>query len=107
MDKIRGADFYQEKIELTTEQKKAWTQLVRAINKCKKEKIHFYQCMEYLGGLNGKNVRDVGDSIVVSCGKDKSSDAPNCLQHLSFPRVTTACSFADDSHFVLLTDEEW
>ena len=104
---VRDTDFYQSKINLTTEQKKAWSQLVRAVNKCHKEKIFFYQVLDSLCGLNGKNVHDVGDSIILSKGKNTAIDAPNCLQILSFPSVKTACSFADDNHFVLLEDEEW
>ena len=107
MPRIRDADFYQEKIELTPEQKKAWGQLVRAINKCKKEKIYFYQVIEQLGGLNGKNVKSIVDSLSLSPGSNTSVGAPNCLQFLSFPRVDTVSSWADDNHFVLLKDEEW
>ena len=33
----RTEDFYQEQIDLTTDQKKAWKSLIRAINKCKKK----------------------------------------------------------------------
>jgi hypothetical protein len=29
-----------------------------------------------------------------------------CLQWLSYPGVETACSFADDLHYVVLKDEE-
>ena len=54
MDKHIDQDYYQGKIELTPEQKKAWTQLVRAVNRCKKEKIYFYQNIDSLGGLNGR-----------------------------------------------------
>ncbi len=88
---------YQEAINLNEEQKKAWKQLVRAINKCKKEHIFFYQCLEDLGGLNGNNVSTIG----IDSG-DYGDD--NCLQGLSYPRVETSCSFADDNHFVILKD---
>ena len=107
MPEVRGVDFYQSKISLTPDQKKAWAQLARAVHKCRKEKIFFYQVLDTLCGLNGKNVCDVMDSIALSKGKNTSGDAPNCLQILSFPSIKTACSFADDSHFVLLNDEDW
>ena len=106
-EEVRDVDFYQSKIDLTPAQKKAWSQLVRAVNLCRKENIRFYQVLEHLCGLNGRNVRDVGDSTILSEGKDTSGIAPNCLHNLYFPSVKTECSFADDNHFVLLDDENW
>lgn len=92
---------YQDKIKLTETQRKAWTQLVRAINKCKKENIYFYQVLETLCGLNGNNVHCVeGDTDFDHRGK--TSNSPDCLQYLDFPTVKTTCSFADDNHFVVL-----
>ena len=100
----KDAEYYQRKISLTPEQRKAWTQLVRAINRCKKEKIFFYQVLEHLGGLNGHNVHTVeGDSD--KDHQDKTCDSPSCLQYKNFPSVVTACSFADDNHFIVLKDE--
>ena len=99
MNKHIDQAYYQELIELTPEQKKAWTQLVRAVNRCKKEKIYFYQNLDSLGGLNGRNVAEVVD------GLNTRGDAPNCLQYLDYPTVKTSCSFADDDHFVILHGE--
>ncbi|MEN8237427.1 MAG: hypothetical protein ABFQ95_07815 [Pseudomonadota bacterium] len=72
--------------------------------KCKKENIYFYQCLEHLSGLNGHNVKDVGDSCLMIGG---NCNSPNCLQYMSPPSTDVACSFADDDHFVLLKDEFW
>lgn len=94
---MKTAEEYQDAIELTPEQKKAFTALVRAVNRCKKENIYFYQCLETLGALNGNNVRCVDEGG--PCG------APNSLQHMDFPKVRTECSFADDTHYVTLHDE--
>lgn len=104
---VRDADFYQSKIDLTPEQKKAWSQLERAVSKCHKEKIFFYQIVDKLCGLNGRNVQTVADYGALPNGRMVSGDSPNCLQILSFPSVQTTCSFADDNHFVLLNDEDW
>ena len=87
-------EFYQEKINLTPAQVKAWTQLVRAVGRCKKENIYFYQCLETLCGLNGHNVHEVGDSISLPGGMDLLS--PSCLGNKCYPQVETSCSFADD-----------
>ena len=108
MTEVRDSDFYQRKIALTPEQKKAWSQLVRSVNKCRKEKIFFYQVLDSLCGLNGRNVQTVADyGALPNDGRMVSRDSPNCLQILAFPSVKTSCSFADDNHFVLLNDEYW
>lgn len=101
---IRDNEYYQEMIELNAEQKKAFNSLKRAISKCRKANIYFYQSMDNLSGLNGHNVFDV------CTDEDKGfrgsrSDSPNCIQSKAYPTVITECSFADDSHFVLLHDE--
>ena len=100
----RNDEYYQKKIALTISQKKAWTQLVRAVNKCKKENIYFYQCLEHLGGLNGDNVRDIGDDVLI---RGLHSESPQCLQFKDYPSVDTSCSFADDNHYVILDDENF
>ncbi len=73
--------------------------MARAVRKCKKENIYFYQCLESLGGLNGNNVLDIQTDV--ENPKGESLD-PNCLQFLSYPEVKTDCSFADDNHFIVL-----
>lgn len=91
----------QELIDLTPAQMKAWKALESAVKLCKKEKIFFYQCLDTLHGLNGRNVKNV-------VGDEKSDGMQGrdecCLQWLSYPSVTTACSFADDNHYVVLKD---
>jgi len=98
----RDEEFYQAAIELTTAQAKAFVALQRAVKACEKANVFFYQNLESLGALNGNNVHSVG------CSDDFSGhdiDSPNCLQYKSFPTVRTACSYADDNHFLLLHDE--
>lgn len=88
-------DDYQDAIDLTHKQELAFNALVRAVKRCESENIYFYQCLEKLNALNGNNVLAVTDD-----GGD--FDSPNCLQALGCPSVETACSFADDSHYVEL-----
>ena len=76
--------------------------MVRAVKKCKKENIYFYQCLENLGDLNGNNVFDIQTDIEHPNG---NSLDPDCLQVLSFPEVKTVCSFSDDNHFVVLKEK--
>ncbi len=104
MTEERDLEYYQGKIDLTPEQKKAWTQLVKAINKCRKEKIYFYQNLEHLHGLNGKNVRTVVGS---NDFRVTPADESRCFHNgLSAPYVKTVCSFADDDHYVFLHEDE-
>lgn len=92
----------QELVDLTPEQKKAWTALVRAVNRCKKENILFYQVLEKLYGLNGKYV----DVIVDDSNERLYELRDDCnLQDLCLPFVKTECSFADDTHFVILKEK--
>jgi HD-like signal output (HDOD) protein len=91
-------DEVQQKIELTDKQKKAWTQLVRAVNRCSKEKIFLYQVLENLGGLNGHNVISV-ENIE---NTEHTYDSGHNLQNLLYPTVTTDCGWADDTHVVIL-----
>ncbi len=99
METIKDHEYYQNKIDLNQAQRKAWTALVRAVNRCKKENIYFYQMLEHLGGLNGNNVDTINTDVEK---KNGSSSDPDCLQSMLYPHVTTCCSFADDNHFVVL-----
>lgn len=85
----------QELITLTPLQIKAWRQLESAVRKCKKEKIYFYQVLEKLYGLNGINVRTVTEGV-----QDESN--PFWLMDKDIPHIPTSCSWADDSHYVVL-----
>lgn len=89
----------QEKINLTGGQQKAWTQLVRAVKKCNKEKVFFYQVIEYVSPLNGKNVADVMTEVDEGYRRRDSLD-PLCLQHLDYPVIKMGSPLADDNHFV-------
>jgi hypothetical protein len=93
----------QERIELTPDQKKAFTALVKAVNRCTKTGIFFYQVLESLGALNGNGFRDIvlEDDRLVGV-PNKCFEVERCLQHLSYPSVNTACGFADDDHFIRL-----
>ena len=94
-------DDYQEAIQLTDAQNKAFNKLIRAIKDCKKTKVYFYQNMEHLGALNGNNVLSIGTTSDPEL-KNYDSNSPSCLQYKSYPNIQTACSFADDNHFIVL-----
>ena len=95
-------DAIQSKIELTPDQRKAWTQLVRAINRCKKENVFFYQVLETLNGLNGHNVRTVRccNDKRLSGSIEQVYEDDRRLDFYDYPSVDTTCSFADDTHYV-------
>ena len=96
-------EYYQEKIELTPKQMKAWKSLERAMRKCKKENIYFYQVLETLYGLNGHNVKTIDDWELY--GRRTYTNENANLQTLAYPSVYTVDSLADDTHFVILKEE--
>lgn len=94
----------QRKISLTSKQSKAFASLVRAVGRCRKENIFFYQNLETLSALNGLNVASVTDSIGMhrSVRDFNEDNDPRCLQRLYYPSVKTECSWTDDNHYVIL-----
>ena len=99
--KIEGetVEQVQEKVNLTAKQKKAWAQLVRAVNKCKEENILFYQVLETLMGLNGNEVIAVENAEYVG----HSVYSHRALVVAVAPHVGIdmgGSSFADDVHVV-------
>jgi len=93
---------YQRAIELTSEQEKAFASLQRAVLKCKKANIFFYQCLKKLGALNGNNVSGISDDEDY---RGRSATHPSCLQYKSYPIVEITDSWADDNHYIELCDE--
>jgi len=98
-------DDYQEAIELTPAQSRAWKQLERAVNRCKKEGVYFYQVLETVCGLNGKNVADVMTDVDKNIPGWELCKA-SCLQWLSYPTVSMGSPLADDRHYVRLKAEQ-
>lgn len=92
-------DEIQEKIELTPTQEKTFNSLIRAIKRCEKEKIAFYQVLNTLGALNGHNVIKVEDCIDRP-DKDHRNFEPTILHWLDFPTIKISDAWADDTHFV-------
>lgn len=90
----------QELIDLTPEQKKAFSALQRAVKRCLKENVCFYQTLETLYGLNGNNVSDVSPEYGEAHGLNGDNEAVNFIM----PSVDTICSFADDDHYVYFHD---
>ncbi len=94
-DDIMDKEFVQEKIDLTPEQEKAFRSLERAVKKCRKANIYFYQVLETLGALNGHNVAKI-DNIEnhrnINWGDSRD------LNNLAYPYVKTADSWADGTH---------
>lgn len=83
--------------DLTKEQQQAFNSLSRALKKCEKANIHWYQVLETLHPLNGD---------VVECVRDLGTHEKMPLD--AFPlgesyiqSVITDCSWADDTHYVV------
>jgi hypothetical protein len=98
---------YQKAIDLTEEQEKAWKSLERAIKKCKKENIYFYQVLDSIGGLNGDNVLTIYDDCQKLISSHyKFNDDENCLNcTLDYPSISVVSGWADDCHYVRLKCE--
>ena len=89
-------DEVQELIDLTPKQQKSFNALVRAVKRCEKENVYFYQVLDRLGALNGHNVLAVTDDLDYS--------DPTSLQHLFYPIIGLTDAWADDTHFVKLKE---
>ena len=88
----------EELIKLNPEQQNAFNRLKRAVAACKKSNIYFYQVLESLHCLNGDNVQTVEDIDRT----DFKYEDPRNLQYLNYQTVKTDCSWADDTHVVIL-----
>ena len=101
----------QEKINLTPKQKKAFDSFIRAVKRCKKENIYFYQVLESVGALNGNNVDSVDEEEYYFMmypekrrpSVDEEFDS-TCLHNLDYPEINITCSWADDTHYVKLKE---
>jgi hypothetical protein len=102
MKNIKTKDKVQELIDLTPKQKKAFAGLIRAVKRCYKENVFFYQVLERIGGLNGNNIDDIMTDVEYP---DSDYFDPICLQGLEYPCINIVCSFADDNHFVKLKED--
>lgn len=92
---------YQQAIDLTPEQKRAFSSLKRAVTRCRQANVYFYQVLDTLNALNGNNVQSViTDEDAQSRGFTR--DHPSCLAFLDYPHVETTGAFADDAHFIVL-----
>jgi len=98
---MMNRDEVQEKIELNTEQRKAFNAFIRAVKRCKKEGVFFYSVLGNVGGLNGENVDDIMTIIEFP---NADSNHPSCLQYMDFPKIYVVAEFADDNHFVKFKD---
>lgn len=87
----------EKKLELTTEQKKAFASFERAYKKCKKTGIEFYTVLETITALNGKCLVRVHDE------PDKGDF---CLQTINNPTIFDwgFAGWADDDHFAEVTN---
>jgi hypothetical protein len=94
---MKTEEYYQEAIELTEGQRKAFDALRRAVKRCEKEKILFYHVLRTLGALNGNNVASIDEGGLCN--------APNSLMYKKFPSLEIAESWADDTHYITLHEE--
>lgn len=78
--------------DLTSEQKKAFTNLKKAYKRCLNSGIFFHQILESLHAFNGNNVRTVDDNP-----KDGY-----CIQTLDidYMNMSILSAWADDNHYV-------
>lgn len=99
----------QELVDLTIEQKKAWLAFEKAVKKCKKEKIFFYQVLETIGALNGYNVKDVrcyDDKGISGVPSHMFDSGTRCLNGpIDYDSVYVVGSFADDDHYIQLNTD--
>ena len=87
-------------IELNQEQIKAFKSLQRAVKKCKKANVYFYQVLESLYGLNGNNVEGIEN--IENTDHFPDCNSAFCLSNYLLPEVKTSCSWADDTHVVVI-----
>ena len=94
-------DQYQDAITLTHAQKLAFNAFKRAVARCDKEEVFFYQVLDTVYALNGYNVFDIqgGEDHV-----NNDADSPDCLQYKHYPYISFVDSWCDDNHFIVLND---
>ena len=86
-------------------QEKAWKSFVRAVKKCKKTGIYFYQVLDAVSALNGHNVKSIhppDDIILEGMPKHIYNDNRNLNGFLYYPSINITDAFADDMHYVRL-----
>lgn len=82
---------FDELVELTPEQQRAWNRFEKAFNDFKKAGGKFYTVLETVHGYNGKHVRNI------------ENEGDHSLNYRSIgPSISDAglAGFADDEHFV-------
>jgi hypothetical protein len=89
---------YQDAINLTPKQEKAWKKFEAAVRELKKEHVYLHQVLSTVGGLNGNNVERVTDVSEI----DDPHNHPGCLHWLDFPYIDVTDAWADDTHVVIL-----
>ena len=94
-----------DSITMTLEQQKAFKSLQRAIKKCEKLNVLFYQILDITYGLNGDTINRIHDNEDFPGGCTCHSE--NALWDVAnyAPFITTECSWADDLHFVQLKEK--
>lgn len=102
MRRLLTKDEVQERIELTTDQQKAWKQFERAVKRCKDTGIRFYQVLDSVGALDGRQIRTI-DNAENTVHDGFGPRGFNCL---SYPYIQLTDSWDDDPHVVIFEDDE-
>lgn len=87
-----------ELVELTPEQRKAWRRIESAVKAFKKAGGEFYTVLESVRGYNGKYVDEI-------TGDERESHYPTTDIHMHTIFDAGLSGFADDTHFIHLTDK--
>ncbi|MBE0114578.1 hypothetical protein [Klebsiella michiganensis] len=86
---------FDELVELTPEQRRAWNRFEKAFKDFKKAGGKFYTSLESVHGYNGEHVQDIGN------------EGDHSLHEHSMPVFifdAGLAGFADDEHFVTFKD---
>jgi hypothetical protein len=87
-----------ELLELTPAQAKAWRKFKAAAQEFTKAGGKFYTMLESVHGYNGKYVSDI-------TGDEDKTPYPTEDANMDFIFYSGLAGFADDAHFIHLTDE--
>lgn len=85
-------------LELTPAQLKAWKQIESGVKAFKKSGGEFYTVLETVRGYNGKYVEEI-------TGDEHESRYSTSDVHMHSIRNHGFAGFADDSHYIHLTDK--
>ncbi|WP_208295329.1 hypothetical protein [Serratia plymuthica] len=87
-----------ELLDMTPEQLKAWKKIESGVKAFKKAGGEFYTVLATVRGYNGKHVKEI-------TGDERESHYPTSDVHMHSMHDAGLAGFADDPHFIHLTDK--